>query len=42
MTGTTQPRISVFRQRFRNLGLNVEHFLIVEENKLTQYLAQIA
>lgn len=45
MVGTTRPRISVFMQRFRNLGLietSAEHFLIVKEHKLTAYLAQIA
>jgi CRP-like cAMP-binding protein len=45
MVGTTRPRISLFIQRFRNLGLiepNREHFLIIKENKLTDYLAQIA
>jgi len=45
MVGTTRPRISLFMQRFRHLGLietNREHFLIIEENKLTDYLAQIA
>jgi CRP/FNR family cyclic AMP-dependent transcriptional regulator len=45
MVGTTRPRISLFMQRFRNLGLiepNREHFLIIHENKLTDYLAQIA
>jgi CRP/FNR family cyclic AMP-dependent transcriptional regulator len=45
MVGTTRPRISMFMQRFRNLGLiemSTEHFLIVKENKLTAYLAQIA
>jgi CRP-like cAMP-binding protein len=45
MVGTTRPRISVFMQRFRNLGLietNVDHFLIIKERKLTAYLAQIA
>jgi CRP/FNR family transcriptional regulator, cyclic AMP receptor protein len=45
MVGTTRPRISVFMQRFRNLGLietNSDHFLIIKENKLTNYLAQIA
>jgi CRP/FNR family transcriptional regulator, cyclic AMP receptor protein len=45
MVGTTRPRISVFMQRFKNLGLievNAEHFLIIKENKLTAYLAQIA
>jgi CRP/FNR family transcriptional regulator, cyclic AMP receptor protein len=45
MVGTTRPRISMFMQRFRNLGLietNAEHFLILKENKLTGYLAKIA
>ena len=45
MVGTTRPRISVFMQRFHNLGLietNRDRFLIIEENKLTNYLAQIA
>jgi CRP-like cAMP-binding protein len=45
MVGTTRPRISLFMQRFHNLGLierNREHFLIIKENKLTNYLAQIA
>ena len=45
MVGTTRPRISFFMQRFRNLGLietNSDHFLIIKENKLTDYLAQIA
>ena len=45
MVGTTRPRISFFMQRFRNLGLietNSDHFLVIKENKLTGYLAQIA
>jgi CRP/FNR family transcriptional regulator, cyclic AMP receptor protein len=45
MVGTTRPRISMFMQRFRNLGLietNAEHFLVIKENKLTGYLAKIA
>jgi CRP/FNR family transcriptional regulator, cyclic AMP receptor protein len=45
MVGTTRPRISMFMQRFQNLGLierNEEHFLIIKEKKLTDYLAQIA
>lgn len=45
MVGTTRPRISMFMQRFRNLGLiemSTEHFLIIKENKLTAYLTQIA
>jgi CRP/FNR family transcriptional regulator, cyclic AMP receptor protein len=45
MVGTTRPRISFFMHRFRNLGLietNSDHFLIIKESKLTDYLAQIA
>jgi CRP/FNR family transcriptional regulator, cyclic AMP receptor protein len=45
MVGTTRPRISMFMQRFKNLGLieaNKDHFLIIKEHKLTAYLAQIA
>jgi CRP-like cAMP-binding protein len=45
MVGTTRPRISMFMQRFRNLGLietNMDHFLIIKENKLTAYLDEIA
>jgi CRP-like cAMP-binding protein len=45
MVGTTRPRISFFMQRFRNRGLietNSDRFLVIKENKLTDYLAQIA
>ena len=45
MVGATRPRVSVFIQRFRNLGLielSEEHYLIVKEDKLTAYLASIA
>jgi len=45
MVGTTRPRISLFMQRFHNLGLietNRERYLIIKEKKLTDYLAQIA
>jgi CRP-like cAMP-binding protein len=45
MIGTTRPRISVFMQRFRNLGLielSEEHYISVVEVKLTAYLASIA
>ena len=45
MVGTTRPRVSLFMQRFRNLGLletNSDRFLIIKESKLTDYLAQIA
>jgi CRP-like cAMP-binding protein len=45
MVGTTRPRISLFMQRFRNLGLiekDEDNFLVIKEQKLTAYLAQIA
>ena len=45
MVGTTRPRISVFMQRFRNLGLiemTTEHHLIIKEHRLITYLASIA
>jgi CRP-like cAMP-binding protein len=45
MVGTTRPRISLFMQRFHNLGLietNRDRFLIIKEKKLTDYLTQIA
>jgi CRP/FNR family cyclic AMP-dependent transcriptional regulator len=45
MVGTTRPRISLFMQRFHNLGLietNKDRFFIIKENKLSSYLAQIA
>jgi len=45
MVGTTRPRISVFMQRFRNLGLletNEDHFLVIKESKLVAYLQGIA
>ena len=45
MVGTTRPRISLFMQRFRNLGLietNLDRFLVINEEKLTDYLARIA
>ncbi|HXG67976.1 MAG TPA: Crp/Fnr family transcriptional regulator [Blastocatellia bacterium] len=45
MVGTTRPRVSVFMQRFRNLGLieiTEEHHLIIKERNLTAYLASIA
>jgi CRP/FNR family transcriptional regulator, cyclic AMP receptor protein len=44
MVGTTRPRISLFMQRFRHLGLvetSAKRFLIIKENKLTDYLAQV-
>ena len=45
MVGTTRPRISKFMEHFRALGLierNDDHFLIIKETKLTNYLASIA
>jgi CRP/FNR family transcriptional regulator, cyclic AMP receptor protein len=45
MVGATRLRISMFMQRFHNLGLietNADHFLIVKEKRLAAYLAQIA
>jgi CRP-like cAMP-binding protein len=45
MVGTTRPRISMFMQRFHNLGLietNRDRFLVIKESKLTAYLEQIA
>ena len=45
MVGTTRPRISLFMQRFRHLGLienNEDNFLVIKEHKLTAYLASIA
>jgi len=44
MVGTTRPRISLFMQRFRNLGLietNRDRFLVINEKKLADYLARI-
>ncbi len=44
MVGTTRPRISKFMRQFRILGLidtSAEHFLIIKEKKLSDYLAQI-
>ena len=45
MVGATRPRISLFMQRFHNLGLietNADHFLIIKEKMLTDYLAQLS
>jgi CRP-like cAMP-binding protein len=45
MVGTTRPRISLFMQRFQNLGLietNKDHFFIIKEKKLTDYVGHIA
>lgn len=43
MVGTTRPRITEFMRRFLELGLieiSIEHFLIIKEQKLTEYLAR--
>ena len=45
MVGTTRPRISLFMQRFHNLGLietNKDRFFIIKEKKLTEYLGHIS
>ncbi|MBI4750827.1 MAG: Crp/Fnr family transcriptional regulator [Acidobacteria bacterium] len=45
MVGTTRPRVSVFMQRFKNMGLielNADHFLVIKEDKLTSYLESLA
>jgi CRP/FNR family cyclic AMP-dependent transcriptional regulator len=45
MVGATRFRISMFMQRFHNLGLietNADHFLIIREKKLTDYLTQLS
>jgi CRP/FNR family transcriptional regulator, cyclic AMP receptor protein len=44
MVGATRPRVSMFMQRFRKLGLietSAERFLIIKEKKLTDYLAHV-
>lgn len=44
MIGTTRPRTSLFMQRFRNLGfvtITKERYMIIEEEKLSSYLADI-
>jgi len=43
IVGTTRPRISIFIQKFRSLGLleiSAERFLIVREKELSDYLAR--
>lgn len=45
MVGTTRPRITKFLLKFRHLGLieiSPEHFLIVKERALSEYLARLA
>lgn len=41
--GTTRPRISLFMQRFRDLGLILttkDRYIIIKENKLSDYLSK--
>lgn len=43
MVGTTRPRITVFMRKFRGMGLieiTSEHFLIVKQNALAEYLTR--
>jgi len=43
MVGTTRPRITKFMQEFRALDLievTPDHFLVVKESKLSDYLAR--
>lgn len=45
MIGTTRPRVSLFMQKFRKLGLielTEEHFLLIKAPQLIDYLAQIS
>lgn len=45
MVGTTRPRITTFMLQFRALGLieiTREHFLVIKEKKLSDYLARTA
>lgn len=45
MVGTTRPRITRFMLLFRTLGLieiTPEHFLIIKEKKLADYLGRVA
>jgi len=44
MVGTTRPRISVFMERFHNLGLietSAQHCLVVRDKDLSDYLTQL-
>ncbi|MGH9931269.1 MAG: Crp/Fnr family transcriptional regulator [Pyrinomonadaceae bacterium] len=45
MVGTTRPRITRFMLLFRTLGLieiTPEHFMVIKEKKLADYLARVA
>ncbi|MCE7979594.1 MAG: Crp/Fnr family transcriptional regulator [Caldilinea sp. CFX5] len=44
MVGASRPRVSTYMHHFRELGLiefSAERFLIIKEQKLTDYLAQL-
>jgi len=44
MVGATQSRVSIFMQRFHNLGLietNPDEFLVIKEVKLADYVANL-
>jgi CRP-like cAMP-binding protein len=44
MVGTTRPRVSMFMQKFRELGLietSIDRFLIIKEQKLADYLDRV-
>jgi CRP/FNR family transcriptional regulator, cyclic AMP receptor protein len=43
IVGTTRPRVSGFIQKFKSLGLldiTAEHFLVIKEKELANYLSQ--
>jgi CRP/FNR family transcriptional regulator, cyclic AMP receptor protein len=45
MVGTTRPRVSVFMERFQNLGLietSAQNFLVVRDKDLSDYLSHLA
>jgi CRP-like cAMP-binding protein len=45
MVGTTRPRVTLFMQKFHNLGLietTADHFLIIKDKKLNSYLNRIS
>jgi hypothetical protein len=45
MVGTTRPRVSVYMERFHNLGLietSAKYRLIVRDKELNDYLTQLA
>jgi CRP-like cAMP-binding protein len=45
IVGTTRPRVSGFIQKFRSLGLidvTAEHFMVIKEKELANYLSENA